>query len=121
MKQQQMAGGVADPAPDEARRAVSAEVAAALAPVLAGIDERTDPFERIALANHYVDALRSSVSDGAAVRRAAVRELRRGGMTLREIAERTGLTPARIGQIEQGIDRHEPRTPATPVDTEQPT
>ena len=60
---------------------MSAAVAATLAPVLAGIDAYTDPFERIALANHYVDALRSSVSDGAAVRRAAVRELRRGGMT----------------------------------------
>ena len=112
MKAQDTAGGVVDPTVDEERRAISAEVAAALAPVLSGIDGREDPFERIALANHYVDALRHSVSDGAAVRRAAVRQLRAAGMTLREIAERTGLTPARIGQIEQGVERAETRTPA---------
>jgi hypothetical protein len=90
---------------DGARRAISDEVTAALSPVLDGINARSDPFERIELANHYVDALRRSVSDGAAVRRMAVRELRQTGMTLREIGERTGLTPARIGQIEQGLDR----------------
>ena len=104
MKAQQTAGGVAEPVGDEDRRAINAEVAGALAPVLGGIDAHVDPFERIALANHYVDALRHSVSDGAAVRRAAVRELRAAGMTLREIGARIGLTPARIGQIEQGID-----------------
>ena len=52
------------------------------------------------------------MSAGAAVRRAAVRELRRSGMTLREIAERTGLTPARIGQIEQGFGRPDSPRPA---------
>jgi hypothetical protein len=113
VKAQQTAGGVVEPARDEDRRVISAEVATALAPVLGGIGTHVDPFERIALANHYVDALRHSVSDGAAVRRAAVRELRAAGMTLREIAGRTGLTPARIGQIEQGIDG---RTRAAPAD-----
>lgn len=95
-------GAVGD---DAARRDIDEQVAAALAPVLEGINANPDPFVRIELANHYVDSLRRSVSDGAAVRRMAVRELRRAGMTLREIAERTGLTPARIGQIEQGLDR----------------
>lgn len=96
------AGSVSDSA---ARRDIDDHVSRALAPVLEGINAKEDPFERIELANHYVDALRHSVSDGAAVRRMAVRELRQRGMTLREIAERTGLTPARIGQIEQGLDR----------------
>ena len=106
---------------DDERRVISAQVASALAPVLGGIDGRSDPFERIALANHYVDALRHSVSDGAAVRRAAVRELRGAGMTLREIAERTGLTPARIGQIEQGIDRQEARATTASTRGDAPT
>lgn len=98
--------GVAGTASDNgARRDIDDDVAAALAPVLASINAKPDPFERIELANHYVDALRRSVSEGAAVRRMSVRELRKAGMTLREIAERTGLTPARIGQIEQGLDR----------------
>lgn len=89
----------------EARREMDEQVQAAVASVVEGINARPDPFERIELANHYVDALRRRVSEGAAVRRMAVRELRQAGMTLREIAERTGLTPARIGQIEQGLDR----------------
>jgi hypothetical protein len=93
----------------DSRSDLGGQVAGALAPVLEGINAHADPFDRIALANHFVEALRSSVSTGAAVRRTAVRELRSAGMTLREIAQRTGLTPARIGQIEQGLDRHDGR------------
>jgi DNA-directed RNA polymerase specialized sigma24 family protein len=52
-------------------------------------------------------ALLDAQAEVAMARRAAVRALRLQGMTLRDIATATGLTPQRVGQIEGGLGRKE--------------
>jgi len=63
---------------------------------------REDPIDVIAQGSELIDASKMLSSRGASLRRAAVRQLRAEGWTLREIASATGLTSARISQIETG-------------------
>jgi DNA-directed RNA polymerase specialized sigma24 family protein len=63
--------------------------------------------ERLVEANTLIEQLREATATIAESRRAAVREMRIDGYTLREIAELIGTTTQRIHQIESGYNRHE--------------
>jgi DNA-directed RNA polymerase specialized sigma24 family protein len=63
--------------------------------------------ERLVEANTLIEQLREATATIAESRRAAVREMRVDGYTLREIAELIGTTTQRIHQIESGYNRHE--------------
>lgn len=65
--------------------------------------------ERLVEANVLIEQLREASATIAESRRAAVREMRIDGYTLREIAEMIGTTTQRIHQIENGYNRHEQR------------
>ena len=65
------------------------------------------PSERLTTSNLLMDELKAVTSQLASSRRAAVREMRSDGYTLKEIAEIADTTVQRIHQIESGYNRHE--------------
>ncbi len=80
--------------------------AAALRPIIDAVREEGS-VDTVILAQAVNEALLTAQSEVAAVRRAAVRQLRRDGWTLREIGEAVGLTISRVAQIEAGMGRHD--------------
>jgi DNA-directed RNA polymerase specialized sigma24 family protein len=68
-----------------------------------------DPITRIGVSLVLYEDLLEAQAAVAAARRAAVRELRAEGFTLREIAEATGLTHQRVAQLQTGYGRQEKR------------
>lgn len=85
---------------------LEAAVLKALAPIMKRIG-REDPYDRIIQYGWMTEAVRNLNAEASKGRRAAVRQLRAEGHTIREIAAGTGLTSGRISQIEFGYDRHE--------------
>lgn len=77
-----------------------------LRPVLAAYDKK-GAIEKVTLADQMNTKLLDAQAHIAASRRAGIRELRAMGFTLREIGEQTGLSHARIYQLEKGSDRKE--------------
>jgi DNA-directed RNA polymerase specialized sigma24 family protein len=65
------------------------------------------PSERLTTSNLLMEELKVVTSQLASSRRAAVREMRSEGYTLKEIAEIADTTIQRIHQIESGYNRHE--------------
>lgn len=84
----------------------TADLTKAISPVLARV-ARLEPYERIKVSQEINDALLAAQASLAAHRRAAVRQLRSDGWTLREIAEELGMTVQRVHQIEIGMGRKE--------------
>lgn len=87
------------------------QVPTRLSQVFAKLDKLPDD-EKIVVANKVNDALLEAQARVAAIRRAAVRQLRADGYTLREIGDLTGLAPQRISQIELGYGRKEKKARA---------
>lgn len=85
----------------------------ALRPVLDDY-RRLDCWEQAEQAEQLNAALLKAQKRVAQLRRSAVRELRAEGYTLREIAERLGISPPRVMQIEQGYNRAEKRARKEP-------
>ena len=81
----------------------------ALAEIFAKLNN-APPAERVVTANELIEQLRKATADAAESRRAAVRDLRLSGYTLKEIGEIVGVGPQRIHQIESGYNRHEQRS-----------
>jgi DNA-directed RNA polymerase sigma subunit (sigma70/sigma32) len=67
--------------------------------------ERMDPWDQLTEATVLNQALHDIEARVAEMRRGAVRLLRGQGYTLKEIGTAAGLTPARVMQLEKGIDR----------------
>lgn len=88
------------------RPSIPADIRGSLAEPLRRLGER-DPVELINLSNDCNAALLEAQHTIASLRRGAVRQLRSEGFTLREIAEQTDMTVARVHQIESGYDRKE--------------
>ena len=68
---------------------------------------RLDPWDAFHAGNNVNEVLLEAQSQVAEIRRSAIRRLRAGGYTLREIADEVGVAPARIHQMETGYDRRE--------------
>ena len=62
-------------------------------------------FEQITGAQKVNDRLLAAQGEIAMLRRAAVREPRRQGWTLRDLAEELDMSPQRVLQIEKGSGR----------------
>lgn len=90
---------------------VTEDIENALSPALAGLFALPD-LELLEQSIAAQDALRAAVAEVSAHRRMAVRNLRIGGWTLKEIAEVLGTTPQRVHQLESGYDRQEKRARA---------
>lgn len=65
-----------------------------------------DPLERVRLATELVSAYQEAINDLGRIRRDAVEELRAQGLTLTEIAQRAGVSRARLSQL--GTARPQP-------------
>ena len=65
-----------------------------------------DPLERIRLATSALSDYQSAITELGKVRKDAVEELRAGGLTLTEIAQRTGISRGRLSQL--GTTRRAP-------------
>ncbi len=68
---------------------------------------KRDPVELLTMSNSCAEALLEGGHQIASMRRAAVRQLRIDGFTLREIGDQTNMSVARVHQIESGYDRKE--------------
>lgn len=90
----------ADNASEQTRKAVSGVIAQL---------RNLPPVERIEVGHAVSQTLLDLVGDAAAARRSAVRELRRT-YTVAEIADMTGLTRARIHQMELGTPSNGKKT-----------
>ena len=71
--------------------------------------DRLPAVDRLTAANELIEELRVASARLGENRRAAVREMRADGSTLREIADALGVTTARVYQLEIGYDRTEKR------------
>lgn len=78
-----------------------------------GVDRPLDrlrglPFlEAILLAPDVNQVLLDAQAEVAAIRRHAIRELRASGYTLQELADKLGMSPQRVHQLEIGVDRRD--------------
>ena len=89
-------------------RSIQHEIRASLAAPLGRL-AGLDPFTALERSQAVLDELRDAQASVGEIRRSAVRQLRDEGWLLREIADRLGVKPQRIHQIENGYDREEKR------------
>jgi DNA-directed RNA polymerase specialized sigma24 family protein len=87
---------------------LAGDITVACRPVLHSLENMTAE-ERITATEPIREALLAVVGELATMRRAAVRELRLDGLTLREIGERVNMSPQRLHQIESGYRRKDDR------------
>lgn len=88
------------------RRSIPDDIRESLVEPLKRLGGR-DPIELLNLSNDCTAALLEASHEIASMRRAAVRQLRIDGFTLKEIGDQTNMTPPRVHQIESGYDRKE--------------
>lgn len=69
--------------------------------------EGLTPEEQLVQGPERQEELKQIVAEIAGLRRAAVRQLRATGYTLKEIGNMLGTTAQRVHQIESGYSRHE--------------
>jgi DNA-directed RNA polymerase sigma subunit (sigma70/sigma32) len=89
---------------DDQTNGLVSDVLAACQPVLRQL-ETLPAMERITATEPIREALLSVVGELATQRRAAVREVRSTGLTLREIGAEVGMSAQRLHQIESGYSR----------------
>lgn len=68
-------------------------------PTLAAIRAITDPTERTRAATTYIDERENEAREGRHIRDNAIRELKRGGVSIPQIAERTGVNIATVKAV----------------------
>ena len=90
------------------RQSIPNEIRACLAAPLERLGG-LDPFSMLDKSNGALEALTQAQHEIGLMRRRAVRQLRAEGFLLKEIAERMGVKPQRVHQIESGYDRVEKR------------